>query len=70
MKNIRDGLDPPVRMPRKTLDIVLRVARPKIIEKQEWIERGDLAEAEGPFKVNTGSLDRGFALQDFPDFPG
>ncbi len=45
-EDVRDGLDAPMRMPRKTCKVIGRIFIPEIIEQQERIELFRLPEAE------------------------
>ena len=63
-KNISDSLYTAMRMPGKTFDVMCRIIGPEIIQEQEWIKNRNFAEPKCPFEVDTGSLDRGFALQN------
>ena len=66
-KNISDGLDSAMRMPRETFDVIPWIVCTKIIEKQEWVERRYLAKTERPLQVDTSSFDSRFAFDDLPD---
>jgi hypothetical protein len=60
VQDIGNGFDATVGMPGKTLDVIFGFIRAKIIEQQEGVEFGDLAEAEDPIEMNAGALDDGF----------
>jgi len=60
VKNIGDRLDPRLRMPGKTLQIITRLIAAKIVEKQErikfWIHCFQKASADGPRPSIVGLL--------------
>lgn len=58
-----------MRMPGKSIDIMLWNIRSEIVQYQKWVERGDLAEPKSSLKVDTGSLNCRFALQDLGYLP-
>jgi hypothetical protein len=59
-----------MRVPGEALQVIPGIIGTKIIEEQEWIECWDLAETKCPLQVDAGSLNGGFALDDFADLPG
>ena len=61
-ENIRDGLNAAMRMPRKAFQILFRNIVAEIVQKQEGIEIGGVAEAKGPAKVYAGSFQRWFGF--------
>ena len=61
-EHIGDGLDAAVRMPGEAGQIVGRILVAKVVEQQERIEFGGLAEAEGALQLDAGALDGGFGL--------
>jgi hypothetical protein len=67
VKDIRDCFDPPMRVPREAFQVVSGVIGMKIVQKQEWIQKGDLLIAEGSLQMNTGSFERRFAFQNLFD---
>jgi hypothetical protein len=64
-QNVGDGLDAPVGVPREAGHVIGRVVAAKVVQQQEGIEFGGLAEAEGALQANASAFDGGFGLQDF-----
>jgi hypothetical protein len=56
-KDVRNGFDPAVRMPRKACQIVSRVITAEVIEKKEWIKITCLAEPERPAEMYAGAFE-------------
>ena len=63
-QNVSDRLDPAVRMPRKSGQIILGNIVAEIIQQQERIELRGAAKAEGSAKVNSGSFERRLGLDE------
>ena len=63
-QHVGDGLDAAMRMPREAGEIVGRVVVAEIVEQQERIELGRLAEAEGALQLHAGAFERGLGLDD------
>ena len=57
-QNVCDGFNPPMRMPRKSCAIVLRILIPKVIEQQKWIKHPGIIEAKGTLQTHSGALNR------------
>ena len=55
-KNVGDGLDAAVRMPWEACEIILGNVVAKVVEQQERIEVGGVAEAERAAQVNAGAF--------------
>src|SRR6266446_3669136 len=55
-EHIRDRLNPTVRMPRKSGQVIFRVVVAKIVQQQKWIEILRFAEAEGALQFHAGAL--------------
>ena len=53
---------PAMRMPRKAGEVVVRVVVAEIVEQQERIELGRVAEPEGAPQLHAGAFDCGFRL--------
>ena len=51
-EDVGDGLDAAVRVPREARQIVLRNVIAEIVEEQEWVEVGGVAEAERAAQVH------------------
>ena len=69
-EDVGDGLDAAVGMSGESFAVILRVVRTKVVEHQEGIETGRLAETEDPPEVHTGPFDNGFGFDDRSDFSG
>src|ERR1051326_3564438 len=63
-EDVRDGLDPAVRVPRKPGQIVLGHVIAKIIEQQKRIEVLGIAETERAPQMHAGALDSRFRAND------
>ncbi len=57
-QHIRNGFDSPVRMPRKALEILRRNVGAKIVQQQERVEIGSIAEAKRTAQMDTGAFTR------------
>ena len=57
-EDVGDRLDPAVRMPREALEIIVRPLVAKVVEEQERIELGRIAEAERALQLDAGAFDR------------
>src|SRR5262245_54468265 len=66
-EHVGDRLDAAVRMPRKAGDVVVRVVVAKIVEQQEWIELGGVAEAERALQPDARALERRRRSRDLFD---
>ena len=58
-EHIGDGLDAAMRMPREAGEIFVRPVVAEIVEQQERVEFGGVAEAERAAQMHAGALDRG-----------
>ena len=61
-EDIGDGLDPAMRVPRKAREIILGNVIAEIVEEQEGIEIGRIAEAERAAQVHARAFERGLGL--------
>ena len=66
-QHIGDGLDAAMRMPGKAGAILVGTVVAEIVEQQERIELGGVAEAEGAAQMDAGALDRGLGGDDALD---
>src|SRR6185436_9770785 len=55
-EDVGDRLDPAMRMPRKPGHVVARAVVAEIVEQQEWIELGGIAEAERALQLDAGAF--------------
>src|SRR3954454_25357990 len=55
-KHIGNGLDPAMRMPGKSGQVVFRNVVPKIVEQKERIEIRSVAEAESTAQMHPGAF--------------
>src|SRR5262245_5413131 len=67
-KDVRDGLDSPMRMPRKAREVILGTVIPKIVQKKKRIEVGCVSEPERPSQMHTGTFQCWFRF-DKPLYP-
>jgi hypothetical protein len=58
-QHVGDGLDAPMRMPGKAGTIFVRAVVAKIVEQQERVELGSVAETERAAQMHAGAFDRG-----------
>ena len=65
---VRNRLDPAVRMPGKSRQVIFRIVIAKVVQEQERIEILGLAEAEGALQLHTGALDGGLRLTDLSNW--
>src|SRR5579864_667733 len=63
-KHIGDGLDPAMRMPGKSRQVVCGIVVAEIVQQQKWIELLGLAEAEGALQLYARALDCRLGLND------
>jgi hypothetical protein len=63
-KNISDGLDAAVGMPREAGEIVLRPIVAEVIQQQKRVGLLRVAKAESPAQLHPGAFDCGFRLHD------
>ena len=63
-EHVGDGLDAAVRMPREAGEIVVRVVVAEVVEQQERIELGRVAEAEGALQLDARAFDVGHGLNN------
>ena len=63
-QHIGDRLDPAMRMPGKSRQIIFRILVAEIIQQQERIEILGLAEAEGALQLYARAFDRRLRLND------
>ncbi len=57
-EHVGDRLDAAVRVPRETGEVVRRPVVAEVVEEQERVGLGGVAEAEGAAQVDAGALDR------------
>ena len=62
-QHVGDGLDAAVRVPGEAGEVVLRALVAEIVEQQERIELGGVAEAEGAAQLDAGAFDGGLGLR-------
>jgi hypothetical protein len=67
-KDIGNGLNAPMGMPRKTLEEMFGIIRPEIVEKEEWIELNHFIVTEGSFKMDPSPFDCWPAFPHFINF--
>jgi hypothetical protein len=67
-KHIRNRLDPAMRMPGKSREVILWMLVAEVIKQQKRIEVLSFAEAEGALKLYPGALDGGLGLNDLFDW--
>jgi hypothetical protein len=67
LEHIGDGLDPPVGMPGESRQVVGRVVGVEVIQEQEGVKIRHFVEAEDPFQVDAGPLERWTGPQQVPD---
>ena len=63
-KDIRDGFDAAVGVPRKACQVIGGHVVAEVVEQQERIEIGGVAETERAAKVDAGAFHRGLGLDD------
>jgi hypothetical protein len=63
-KNVSDGLDAAVRVPRKTGAIILRLVVAEIVEEEERIGLLRIAKSEGTAQLYASAFDGGLRLHD------
>ncbi len=68
-QDIRDRLDPPVGVPRKAREVILRPVIAEIVEEKERVELGCVAEAERASQVYTCAFDGRLGLAESLDRP-
>src|SRR5215471_9071120 len=61
-ENVRNRLDPTMGMPWETGEILLRNVVAEVVEEQERIEIGRVAETERPAQMYTRAFDRGLGF--------
>src|SRR5438874_7078797 len=66
-EHVGDRLDPAVRMPRKALEEIGWTIVAEVIEQQEWIELGRVAEAEATMELDARAFHGRGGLNDLPD---
>src|SRR5262249_36878958 len=59
-QHVSDGLDPSMRMPGESGQVVIRHVVAKIVQQEKRIVVARLAEAEGAAKMNAGAFERWF----------
>jgi hypothetical protein len=57
-QDVGDRFNPPMRVPGKTGEVILRQIISKIIQEQERIELGRVAEPESPAQTHPGTFQR------------
>ena len=63
-EDVGDGLDAAMRMPGKAGEIVLGNVVAEVVEQQEGIEVGRVAEAEGAAQMDARAFERGLGLDE------
>jgi hypothetical protein len=66
---VGNRLDPAVRMPGKSRNVIFRILIAEVVQQQEWIEILGFAEAEGALQLYASTLDCGFRLNDLFNGP-
>jgi hypothetical protein len=66
-QHVGDRLDAPMRVPGKAGEVVRGVVVAKIVEQQERIEVGRIAESERALQPDAGAFERGFRRTDVSD---
>ena len=66
-EHIRDGLDAAMGMPREAREVVLRHIVAKVVEQQERVVVGRLAESERPAQVHACAFQRGLGCDELLD---
>src|SRR6185295_7075815 len=61
-QHIGDGLDAPMRVPRKSCQIVFRNIVAKVVEQKEGIKVPGIAKTECPPQMHPGTFERRFRL--------
>src|SRR5690348_15884302 len=67
-QHIRDGLNPAVRMPWKSGQVVFRILIAEIVEQQERIEILRLAETKRPLQPHSCAFYGWLGLKNFSDW--
>src|SRR5262249_26794353 len=67
-QDVRDRLDPAMRMPREAGQIVNRMLVAEIVQQQERIEVARVAEAERPAQLDARAFERRLRLDDAFDW--
>ena len=68
--HVGNGLDSPVGMHGKAFDVILRIVRPKMIEKQKRVEVIQARGRDAALKPDTGTLHNCLRLDDVYNFSG
>ena len=68
-KNVGDGLDAAVRMPWEAGEIILGNVVAEVVEQQEGIEIGSVAEAKRAAEMHAGAFDRRLGFDQSLDGP-
>jgi hypothetical protein len=68
-QDVGDGLDAPVRVPGKAGEVILRHIVSEIIQEQERIEIGRVAEPESPAQTYPGTFQRGLRFNQSSNRP-
>jgi hypothetical protein len=68
-QDVRNGLDTPVRVPGKAGEIVIGNIVSEIIQEQERIELGRVAEPESPAQTHPGTFQRGLRFNQSSNRP-
>ena len=63
-KDVGDGLNPAMRMPRKAGKIILRNVVAEVVQKQERVEIRRVAEAEGAAQMHARAFQRGLGADN------
>src|SRR5690349_13146820 len=64
-QHVRDRLDPAMRMPWESLNVVRRILVPEIVEQEERIKLLRLPEAERTLQFDACTFQRRFGLNHF-----
>ena len=67
-EHVGDRLNPPVRMPRKSGEVIFRVVIAKIVQQQKRVEILRFTEAESALQPHASALDRGLRLNNLFDW--
>src|SRR5258706_8557978 len=67
-QDVCDRFDPAVWMPRKAGKVIAGVVVAEIVEQQERVELGGVAEPERALKLDAGAFHGRGGLQQFPDW--
>ena len=66
-KDIRNGFNAAVGVPRETGQIIFRHIIAEIVKEKEWVEIGRIAEAERPSQMDSRPFERRFGFDEPPN---